>query len=388
MQDLSKLLLLSLFLISCNTSKRKPSEVRSVSLKLISLKQRYAQTFDIGDIYKGELTLLKLKQAENFVIGQVDKAVFFNNRFYILDKSVARRLFIYDIKGNPIRSYDGKEDEQNYSVSDFSIDQDKLYILDESKKSILVYDLLATTLSKSIFIAPDNICNIEVLNGDIICYRILVDNVEDIFGNATVFRMDLKGSIKDFWLPIDRQNFYLTRYSSDFPILQKDQEYIYISRFMDQSLFKYSTTTKELINDYVLDFGGEGISTELKKTNDDQDFVNKLETGKYSYSMSGYIATSSFSKLHICKNGSIKSLFLLKNGNGFEVTNIKYKNTLLPILSIAQVTDQLFLFYIPQHILSSLKQELVSGKTSDPLVKLLKYYHTESGNPVIVKINK
>ncbi|WEK37946.1 MAG: 6-bladed beta-propeller [Candidatus Pseudobacter hemicellulosilyticus] len=381
-------LFLILLLMACNSRQQKPSEVNTGHAVYIDLHKKSSDSFDIAGLYKGELQIIALRAEKNFTIGHIDKVVYYKNRIYILDRSIARRLFIYDTAGNPLRSYGGSGGERNYPVSDFSIDQDNLYVLNEAKKTILVYDDLGDRLYKRLSVVPDDICNIEAINGEVICYRAMVDEIEDQFGNASVFLLDTAGKIKDFWLPIDHQNFYLTRYFSDFPVLQKDAGCVYVSRFMDASLYKYSSSGQKMVQSFVTDFGPERISAEMKSINDDYEFVKNLEDGSHSYAMSGYVETGSLMKLQVSRKGAILSFFALKNGNRSEVTNIVYKKSLLPIVSIAQLTDNFFLSSIPLDVLHSLKAELAAKEMDDPFVKFLKDYDTLNGNPVIVMINK
>ena len=376
----------SLVFEGCKPGNVSTSSIVFTELKHLKPPDEQKEALNIGAIYTAPVKLVNLKSNNDFIIGKIDKVILHKDKIYVLDKSIAKELYIFDIDGKPLGRINKKANKLK-SIRDFSIDEDTLYILDETKKNICVFDINGTTLIKTIKLKPNNISNFEVINKDIICYRTQVNDKVDEFQNSTLFSMNLDGEIKDYWLPINESNLYFTYFLGEFPVLQKDKNYIYISRFMDNNIYKYSYKTKRLINSYSIDFGKNKISDNLKSIKDDNRFVNELNNGEFSYSASGYIETDSILKSCASINNTINS-FVVNKKTGKVYNGLKYNGTFLPIVMINQLTNDLLVANIPLEILIDLKAQFPKNKVSDPLYAFLKEFDVKNSNPALIILKK
>ena len=76
-------------------------------------------------------------------IGYVDKAVFYEDRIYVLDKEVAKNIFVFDQQGQFLFSFGGKEKAfaKYHRPEDFLINNGQLLVLDGQVMRIHFYDL-------------------------------------------------------------------------------------------------------------------------------------------------------------------------------------------------------------------------------------------------------
>ena len=145
MRKINSLLILIVFL-SCATNDRKTDtsfqneDIISIDLKDIPLEE----TIFLSDFFS-KVTLIPLETNENSLIGHFSGIQIYNELFFVLDKNVAKGVFIFDKEGNFIRKIGnvGQGPEEYIAISDFTIDKinNRLLTIDPESKKIHFYSI-------------------------------------------------------------------------------------------------------------------------------------------------------------------------------------------------------------------------------------------------------
>jgi len=300
------------FLQSCNRAEDRQNQILEDGITQIDLAAgEDVAELDVSTIYGNGMKLVALKADGGFVIGDIDKVVLYDDRIYVLDKSIAETLFIYDSDGNPLeRITIGKGGDELTSIGDFCVDDGVLFVLDERSNRVGRYDLDGATRLGSTVSLPNNISNIAAIGGHLLCYRALVDNFDGGMASSTLFLLDQEGNVKKHWLPVSESNFYLTQYIGDKSVMRKLNNRVYISRLMDDAFYMYSAESGQLSQRFKVDFGEKGIPDNLKTGHTDLEFVDNLHKGAYHYSLSGYVETNKFVCFNISRGRAVNSVLM------------------------------------------------------------------------------
>mgnify|MGYP000200197162 CR=1 FL=1 len=379
---------LSLFIYSCD------NEVLDSDLynETLNIDPTLASNYDINEVFN-EFDFLSLENGGQLV-GSVDKVIFAENKYYILDKDYTNGVYIFDVKGGYIGQIGIEGDgPTNYEdINDFTIvtveGAQEVWILDNGNGylSLCKYDLAGAFLKKtksklmadfidyvpsgSLIFSTSNQCN------DDFC--------ADIFTTDLNLKVVAKANkptalYREFW------------FEPNNPISVSQTTASAIS-YGHSKIIRTDTQTGLLINDIKVDFGTYGISSDITK--------------KYYASIEGFLVETNRERVcHLIDNlfHTDRNLFFsfkygsseyyyLKNStyqNGTVIKNILlntgidvilpldviggYDNTLLVLLG----TEELLAFY-QKH-----KDEI--DKHSGPFPSLLRDIK-DSSNPVIVKL--
>lgn len=92
-----------------------------------------------------KLKFIPLETNANCIMGEPRKLCLHNNKFYLTDMGVNKRIFIFNTSGNylgSIGSY-GKGPGEFINLTDFFINktQNQLFVLDNDQRKVIVYDL-------------------------------------------------------------------------------------------------------------------------------------------------------------------------------------------------------------------------------------------------------
>ena len=125
-----------LLLSSCDLKKEQKSEnvwVMSVSPSMLDMKERIDSISFVG---------LDDRNAEALFKG-IDKLLYVNERFYILDYMGTSAVLVFDNKGNFLFKVGnvGQGPGEYTRVTDFDVNNDCIYLLDSRKRMIFSYDL-------------------------------------------------------------------------------------------------------------------------------------------------------------------------------------------------------------------------------------------------------
>lgn len=87
--------------------------------------------------------LVKLESSDSTLIGEITKIKFYDDKIYILDRTISKSLYVFGIKGNFIGSTKrGKGPGECINPMDFMIDtlNQKVWLWDQAKCSMLSFD--------------------------------------------------------------------------------------------------------------------------------------------------------------------------------------------------------------------------------------------------------
>ena len=147
---------LYIFLISCAYQSNKIIESKGNSLYVLPQKNEVKTTDETllySSLYKGIKTIL-LETNQSCLIGSVSKMRVYDNYILILDRNMAKSLFVFDKEGHFIRTIGsiGQGPGEFVRPYDFTIDKENqtVYVLDGDSQRILKYDITTGVFIHSI----------------------------------------------------------------------------------------------------------------------------------------------------------------------------------------------------------------------------------------------
>ena len=133
------ILLLSAIIFSCN----KHDGISNNDIQRIEIRDNiFTENIRLSDIID-ELELIPLESDSASLIGQIDKIVETDSCFFILDKYVARKIFVFDKTGHHLFNIGsaGSGPDQYAFPFDFIVGKDEVLVLDGERKRIIHYKL-------------------------------------------------------------------------------------------------------------------------------------------------------------------------------------------------------------------------------------------------------
>ena len=110
----------------------------------VSISIKEAGRLDLDKLV-GYIEYIPLETNNKSLLGNIDKLIPYNNRFYILDKKQARSVFIFDNMGNHINTIAaiGRGPKEYVSLGNMTVDRynNEIILLDDSSFALLYYDL-------------------------------------------------------------------------------------------------------------------------------------------------------------------------------------------------------------------------------------------------------
>jgi hypothetical protein len=139
MKKIYYILILSCFLLfSSQSKKHKPQSNRNIPVQDIKWKSQ--KDFEINDIVK-DIQYILLENKKECVFSEITKLIIENNRIYILDFS-GKSLLVFDINGkflHKVGSIGGGPGEYARYIN-FDVHDNMVYVYDFSNHRILIYD--------------------------------------------------------------------------------------------------------------------------------------------------------------------------------------------------------------------------------------------------------
>jgi len=170
------LLILFIFSSCLNKSNKRKDHVDSVHLQSLSPNENlYVVDLDKGEkqkffylsnIFK-KVQLITLEDTDNSLIGYVSKLIVDKNYIFVLDKSIAKSLFVFRREdGKFIRKIGtiGQGPGEYRDISDFTVDRehDIIYIMDSKTQRISWFDIDSGKYIKSVKIKNDLIRSFHI----------------------------------------------------------------------------------------------------------------------------------------------------------------------------------------------------------------------------------
>jgi len=153
-------ILFQLFLVSCNHIESKESKESPQGFQVIKLDYHNPALSSIPDFSK--IRFIPLETMDGAYIGEINKIVVTENRFYVLDAFSAVGVFIYNWDGkliNKIKSKGKGPREYSYIAGlEFDPYNNELVLVDLNLKKVIRYDQDGNYLSEQFFeLAPCSI---------------------------------------------------------------------------------------------------------------------------------------------------------------------------------------------------------------------------------------
>lgn len=137
MKKYISLIVILFFMFSCNKSKKQNSQSM-----IIPILAEIVETSKDSQLFTG-LEYITLESTDQSLFGKIDKLIVYNDRFYILDKTDMKKIFVFANDGKFIRKIGrfGEGPGEYSNIEDFTIDESTGNIIVLSYPSrVMVYD--------------------------------------------------------------------------------------------------------------------------------------------------------------------------------------------------------------------------------------------------------
>lgn len=239
-----------LFLCSCTEQDR--------DIQILKIDPENASAHELNEVLS--LTGITVLECNDSVfIGEVSDYLKYKNRSYVLDKK-SKSVHIFDDKGNyvyRIYSY-GDGPEEYRQLSCFYIDpfQDKLVLIDNSKRTRYIYSLTGKFLNtekelfavKSVSFLSDSS---KVVVRDMVDSRAKNGNIINVFKSDNDVSSFLPFSYKSGTLIVEK----------NYPLITVGDSFYYNS-IMSDTIYGYNGDI--FFPKYVMDFSGKGVFNYIK----------------------------------------------------------------------------------------------------------------------------
>jgi hypothetical protein len=186
-----------IFYYNCSRKEVQPAD----AMYIIDIdKAEEKGVFYFSDIVK-KVRPIRLEETDYALIGEIDEIQVFDNKIFVLDMLIAKKLYVYDMNGKYIKQIGawGQGPDEYMGISSFCIDSDKkeIYLLDYWKNRLLKYGIEDGKLLDKINL-PRNVSysNLIYVEGNI--YTCIThDNDEN--NDNLLLKIDLKtGKFKEY----------------------------------------------------------------------------------------------------------------------------------------------------------------------------------------------
>ena len=280
---------LCLMFFNCNNLKNKetifPEEIALIDVKNLIKKIDHTPTkirVDLSRTIEGDFDdyfdLKDIIYLDNkSPIGGISKIKSYKDKYYILDRDNAQRLFCFDIKGDLIWEFKSKGNgPMEYDrISDFVINEkdNTIDLLDSEKYKIIKLNItngIAETEFKLGFYG-----NQMVLyeNGNYLIYTINLTVNDDL--NYKLLLVNTNQKVKSRNLPVDLNE--KSKHETGFRSLDKFNGIIYFTETLNDTIYTIKSDT--LKTSYYIDFMDKKYPKELR-TNYSYDLLKKSQKDK------------------------------------------------------------------------------------------------------------
>jgi hypothetical protein len=126
--------------ISCSSDKKQGNEFDLEQL-YIDLSDKNTGTYDISNDIFQEFEFIRLETTDSCLIGRVDKILFENNSYYILD-NMSHAIYCFSSLGKHLLTLDhfGQGPDEYLDIHEFVVENDNIWICDNTSQRVLCYD--------------------------------------------------------------------------------------------------------------------------------------------------------------------------------------------------------------------------------------------------------
>lgn len=252
------ILFILFFIVSCK---------QEIDRHLLVKVGNFSDQIELDSIIS-DIRLLKLNTPDTNFIGQIKDVAICNDSIYILDE-IKQSLFIFDIHGNFIKEacYLGRAGGEYINAFSIECDSSNVYVLDMPGKKLLVYDRLLNFIEQKNL--PHSSSDFKIFNK-----YFVFNNIEDINGNYYFSCMDADMKMLDKLIPYDRKSGHTLHGRGTGQMIAWNENMKFISLVRPFSNHVYKMIPGEKLQSlYRIDFGVNTIpergtnAIDLSRTN-------------------------------------------------------------------------------------------------------------------------
>jgi len=258
-------------------------------LKVIPVDTRdESAEVDLGKIIDS-VRFIKLEVTDSSLVGKIDKVFFDAGKIFVVDRSSAKGVFIFDANGKFLTRIGalGKAPNEFLDLRDVAIDKGKrqLILLDLSGRKCLFFDYEGNFLdSKKMYYYYSGLQVLDSSHVALSTETAANFHVPSINNNYLVIG-DFEGRASAKYFPYN-ENARAFTYFNEFPLRKFGDQVFFNPRFND-TIFGFSGG--ELSARFALDLKGDEISDRDKRALTDAAFTKFM--ARYSYFNGEYVYT-------------------------------------------------------------------------------------------------
>jgi hypothetical protein len=381
MYKITLFILLVLFFTGCKNKNVEISPAYTIKIDSLSLKQSIKAS-ELFDTCKNIL----LETTEESLIGKIDKIQIYENRIYILDKELAKSLFVFSDKGKflfKIRHL-GKGRGEFVTPDDFNIDDNKIYINSRILRKILAFNINGGLISE--LPVPTISFSFSLIGPT--SFFFYTCGMSDL--NHMVIGSDTKGKVIENYLPYETTN---KKYPGCF--VSSQSNFFKTKDGIDVSLpfsdIVYEITPKGLSPKYFIDFTRYTLPEPfIEKNKKNPELASKVADSPYAYAIGNVCENNEWMYLKFFLKGVSYKLFYHKPSKEFVCTANVFNDLYLPLSDILTISgDYLVAVTQPYQLLHKNNEEKSHvhpdeegnlSATDNPILMLMKFKKKEVAN--------
>ncbi len=306
----SIVLLLTIFLISCNNEKEQHSTIGSAisENKYITLyldEIEGINNLKLSSVFLSARPII-LELTDNSIIGSINKMQVIEDKLIILDKSRAKSLFVFNKDGKFLYKVGerGGGPGEYTGISDFTIDIDRkiIFLMDENRQIINAYDLMDGKFLYDINIRDEYSKSYHIQFADSVLYTDLFYKDRRAKEQRLLRSIDIKtGNTQNLFLDVKyNKGFNEMYFTGKGVFFSRNNNPVYMQLFMD-TLMTLSNNkvlpyivlnSKNLVNSKDIEntrkISGSYITGKFFRTNKYHSLENFIESDKFFIIKCGY----------------------------------------------------------------------------------------------------
>ena len=390
---------LYVFSISCTSQSNRIIESKGNSLYVIPQGDKTKNIdglFLYSSLYKGIKTIL-LETDKSCLIGSVSKMRVYDNYILILDRLIAKSLFVFDKEGHFIRKIGniGQGPGEFARPYDFTIDKENktIYILDGSLQRINKYDITTGTFIHAINLdRRARSHRIEYMGGKLYADAYFQEHSDDNYLLRII--QESSGMEEGHYLNVMKYHKGISKTlnitNEEAFYLRGNGNIVFVQPFMDHIIAVNSDSIFSLVN-----FKGKDVLTseEIKRAIKKDDFMYNDELRKLNkyYQLYSFIEQKNWILIEYFKGVMLQKIFVDKQTNdvsifekGMDDLLKKEKGDHSVLTKVGCYDADGVYFYVTQNSMLQIQALAKAGVFSPDLDRLedIKYLE-EDANPIL-----
>lgn len=217
---------------------------------------------EVEELFFTNPTFIKLKNSDNSTaFGKIDQVKIVNDKIYILDERI-KSLLVYEMDGNAISKVGtyGQGPQEYLDIASFDVDKlGNIYTIDGRLDKLFIYDNKLKCVSSVKL--PFEVDQMQLLENDRYMFALSSWNKGTCEGKKIAIT-DKNLNVLESYLPYDEyidENYWISGYQ-----FIKTKEFIVYNRPIDNTIYLFSLDGK-LLKSIQIDFGSQNVSNEMKK---------------------------------------------------------------------------------------------------------------------------